>query len=138
MHATNVLALMQERDKLRARVVELEARLTTRETVNAGSYSVDLVSGDVRDGDQRVARLTPTERQVLGVLAAAPGSPVRYEWIGETVWPGLERDAVKRAVAVNLCRIRAKIDNWPIEPSGNGSKSRHFRTIAEYGVAFLP
>jgi two-component system phosphate regulon response regulator OmpR len=80
------------------------------ESIRFGPFVYHLVRGELRKG-QEVIRLTDREREMLRILAAAPGETVpRLSLAGQG-------DAVsERAVDVQVNRLRRKIERNPANP----------------------
>ncbi|RJF63779.1 response regulator [Rhodopseudomonas palustris] len=80
------------------------------ETIAFGPYVFHIERGELRQGDE-IVHLTDRERDMLRVLAAAPGETVpRGELTGGG--PG----ANERAVDVQINRLRRKIERDPANP----------------------
>lgn len=143
-HAVNLLAvnLARENERLAARVAELEAELTRLnrppERITLGDLEINLRSGVAWRGGSPVAALTPTERQLLVLLATSSPDIVSYTDIGRAIWPGVAIEDVQRSCMVHLSRMRDKLDPSPIELHGTMRQSRHFRTMQGYGIGVQP
>jgi two-component system phosphate regulon response regulator OmpR len=80
------------------------------ETVTFGPYVYHLERGELRNGDE-VVHLTDRERDMLRILASAPGETVpRGALTGSAV------NGNERAVDVQINRLRRKIERDPANP----------------------
>ena len=80
------------------------------ESVRFGQFVFHLVSGELRRGEEAI-RLTDRERDMLRMLAVAPGETVtRLALAGDGASPG------ERAVDVQVNRLRRKIETDPANP----------------------
>jgi DNA-binding response OmpR family regulator len=61
-----------------------------------------------------VARLTPQECQILGVLRQGGEHFMPLERIGSAIWPGQFPQDLKNSIAVPVCNMRRKIVGWPV------------------------
>ena len=82
-------------------------RRPLEETIEFAGLEIDVAHGEAR-WKGRDLQLTGRERQVLGVLAAAGGRPVRRETIYRRVW-GFTMARGDRSVDVNVTRLRGKL-----------------------------
>lgn len=80
------------------------------ETIAFGPYVFHIERGELRQGDE-IVHLTDRERDMLRVLAAAPGETVPR---GELTGGG--PNANERAVDVQINRLRRKIERDPANP----------------------
>ena len=81
------------------------------ESVRFGEFVFHIGRGELRRGDE-VVRLTDREREMLRVLAAAPG-----ETVPRMALAGTNGDSVnERAVDVQVNRLRRKIEHDPANP----------------------
>ncbi|MBI5132226.1 MAG: response regulator transcription factor [Rhodopseudomonas palustris] len=80
------------------------------ETIAFGPYVFHIDRGELRQGDE-IVHLTDRERDMLRVLAAAPGETVPR---GELTGGG--GNANERAVDVQINRLRRKIERDPANP----------------------
>ncbi|WP_322514243.1 response regulator transcription factor [Rhodopseudomonas palustris] len=80
------------------------------ETIAFGPYVFHIERGELRQGDE-IVHLTDRERDMLRVLAAAPGETVPR---GELTGGG--GNANERAVDVQINRLRRKIERDPANP----------------------
>ncbi|MCG6207942.1 response regulator transcription factor [Rhodopseudomonas sp. HC1] len=80
------------------------------ETIAFGPYVFHIDRGELRQGDE-IVHLTDRERDMLRVLAAAPGETVPR---GELTGGGA--NANERAVDVQINRLRRKIERDPANP----------------------
>jgi DNA-binding response OmpR family regulator len=103
-----------------ARIGELTARLeaiTRRTAILAASVGSVVVTGDVRidlaarqvEVAGQPIRLTPTEFELLGILAERPGSTVSRAQLMDRVW-GDAFVAVSRTLDVHMTRLRTKLN----------------------------
>lgn len=95
------------------------------EEVEMSGLVFNAARGELRDGDKRV-RLTEAELQLLTLLAARPGDPVRREDLAASTSAGLER-----SVDVQVTRLRRKIEPNPKEPI-------HIQTVRGVGYRLMP
>lgn len=82
----------------------------TLETVAFGPYVYHLERGELRQGDE-VIHLTDRERDMLRILAAAPG-----ETVPRGALTGGDGSVNERAVDVQINRLRRKIERDPASP----------------------
>jgi two-component system phosphate regulon response regulator OmpR len=80
------------------------------ETIAFGPYVFHIERGELRQGDETI-HLTDRERDMLRVLAAAPGETVPR---GDLTGGG--GNANERAVDVQINRLRRKIERDPANP----------------------
>ncbi|WP_424628038.1 response regulator [Bradyrhizobium sp. SYSU BS000235] len=80
------------------------------ESVAFGPYVYHLERGELRDGEN-VIHLTDRERDMLRILAAAPG-----ETVPRGALTGGDGNANERAVDVQINRLRRKIERDPANP----------------------
>ncbi len=80
------------------------------ESVCFGPFVYHLARGELRKGDE-VIRLTDREREMLRVLAVAPG-----ETVPRMALAGNGGTVSERAVDVQINRLRRKIENNPANP----------------------
>ncbi|ABE41105.1 response regulator [Rhodopseudomonas pseudopalustris] len=86
------------------------APATKAETIAFGPYLFHIERGELRQGEE-IVHLTDRERDMLRVLAAAPGETVPR---GELTGGG--GNANERAVDVQINRLRRKIERDPANP----------------------
>ena len=89
------------------------------ESVRFGAFAFHLGTGELRRGDANV-RLTDRERDMLRVLAHAPG-----ETIPRLALAGDAASANERAVDVQVNRLRRKIELDPSNPLDRADRARH-------------
>ncbi|MBN9594840.1 MAG: response regulator transcription factor [Afipia sp.] len=80
------------------------------ESVAFGPYVYHIERGELRDGD-KVIHLTDRERDMLRILAAAPG-----ETVPRAALTGGDGSVNERAVDVQINRLRRKIERDPANP----------------------
>lgn len=80
------------------------------EQVRFGPFVFDLARGELRKGDE-IVHLTDRERDMLRLLAAAPG-----ETVTRLALAGTGAAAGERAVDVQVNRLRRKIETNPANP----------------------
>jgi len=80
------------------------------ESVAFGPYVYHLERGELRNGDE-VVHLTDREREMLRILAAAPG-----ETVPRGMLTGNGANGNERAVDVQINRLRRKIERDPANP----------------------
>ena len=80
------------------------------EAISFGPYIYHLERGELRQGDD-IIHLTDREREMLRVLAAAPG-----ETVPRGALTGGDGTANERAVDVQINRLRRKIESDPANP----------------------
>lgn len=85
-------------------------RVETLELVAFGPYVYHLERGELRQGDE-VIHLTDRERDMLRILAAAPG-----ETVPRGALTGGDGSVNERAVDVQINRLRRKIERDPASP----------------------
>ena len=86
------------------------AVVPTAESVRFGPFVYHLARGELRKGDE-VIRLTDRERDMLRVLAVAPG-----ETVPRMALAGNGGTVSERAVDVQINRLRRKIETNPANP----------------------
>ena len=98
----------------------------TLEQVAFGPYVYHLDRGELRQGDE-VIHLTDREREMLRILAVAPGETVpRSALTGDGT-------VNERAVDVQINRLRRKIERDPANPAVPAGGARH--RLSPGGVA---
>ena len=97
--------------------------------VETDSFVIDLAAKRVtRDGTE--VRLTPTEWEIVELLARNPGKLISQRQLLQEVWgPQYERET--NYLRVYLAQIRRKLEREPSRP-------RHFITEARMGYRFVP
>jgi two-component system phosphate regulon response regulator OmpR len=80
------------------------------ESVRFGQFVFHIARGELRKGEQ-IIRLTDREREMLRVLAAAPG-----ETVSRLALAGNGGSVSERAVDVQVNRLRRKIERNPANP----------------------
>ncbi|CAL8968461.1 response regulator [Rhodoplanes serenus] len=80
------------------------------EQVRFGPFVFDLAQGELRKGDE-IVHLTDREREMMRLLAAAPG-----ETVTRLALAGTGQAAGERAVDVQVNRLRRKIETNPANP----------------------
>jgi two-component system KDP operon response regulator KdpE len=84
------------------------------DTVDVGTFAVDLAAGRVLRGDEPV-RLTPTEYHLLEVLARNVGRLVPQQQLLREVWgPGYEKET--HYLRVYVAQLRRKLEPDPAHP----------------------
>ena len=123
---------------------ELLARvnaLLRRSNVYAREPGADVfITADLRvDFDQHLAfkngqpvELTPTEFNVLALLARTPGKPISSSTILTKVWGNAYRDEV-HLLRVNIARLRRKIEDSAKQPRYVQTHSRQGYSLAAHG-----
>jgi two-component system phosphate regulon response regulator OmpR len=81
-----------------------------RESVRFGKFVFNIARGELRDGDD-VVRLTDREREMLRLLAQAPG-----ETVSRLILAGEGAAMSERAVDVLVNRLRRKLERNPANP----------------------
>jgi two-component system, OmpR family, KDP operon response regulator KdpE len=119
-------------DELLARMRAALRRSTPGEEealVETDAFTIDLAAKRVlRDGAE--VRLTPTEWEIVELLARNPGKLVSQRQLLQEVWgPQYERET--NYLRVYLAQIRRKLEPEPSRP-------RHFVTEARMGYRFVP
>lgn len=119
-------------DELLARLRAAERRgqpTTTAPVVETASFTVDLARRRVSRNGQEV-RLTPTEWQLLEILARHPGDVVgRREMLLELRGPHLDRET--HYLRVYIAQLRRKLEPNPANP-------RHLITEPGVGYRLVP
>jgi two-component system phosphate regulon response regulator OmpR len=82
----------------------------TIESIRFGPFMFHLRRGELRRGDE-IVHLTDREREMLTLLAAAPGETVPRQALGTDNGSGNER-----AVDVQINRLRRKVERDPANP----------------------
>jgi len=115
-----------------ASVVELIARLhavhrragnAAEKTLRVADVELDTVRGVATRAGRRL-RLTPTERDLLGVLMTSAPEVVAYRDILLAVW-GIDFDTGTNVLPVHISRLRTKLEA--------GGQSRMVHTVRELG-----
>lgn len=83
----------------------LAARGVPADTVSLGRLALDLASGELHDGDRKVA-LRPHEAGLLALLMHAREQPVARETVLAKVWDEDDQPSAK-AVDQSACRLRS-------------------------------
>jgi two-component system phosphate regulon response regulator OmpR len=86
------------------------AAMPAVESVRVGPFMFHIGRGELRRGDE-IVHLTDREREMLALLAAAPGETVPRQALGTDTGSGNER-----AVDVQINRLRRKIEQDPANP----------------------
>jgi two-component system KDP operon response regulator KdpE len=97
--------------------------------IETESFTVDLAAKEVRDGDGRPVRLTPTEWQVLEVLVRSEGKLVPQRQLLQEVW-GPNYETETNYLRVYLAQLRRKLEPDPSHP-------RHLITEPGIGYRFV-
>jgi two-component system KDP operon response regulator KdpE len=97
--------------------------------IETESFTVDLAAKEVRDGDGRPVRLTPTEWQVLEVLVRSEGKLVPQRQLLQEVW-GPNYETETNYLRVYLAQLRRKLEPDPSHP-------RHLITEPGTGYRFV-
>jgi two-component system, OmpR family, KDP operon response regulator KdpE len=97
--------------------------------IGTESFTVDLAAKEVRDGDGRPVRLTPTEWQVLEVLVRSEGKLVPQRQLLQEVW-GPNYETETNYLRVYLAQLRRKLEPDPSHP-------RHLITEPGIGYRFV-
>ena len=100
------------------KLIERGARLPSDEdqgVVQVGELEIDSAKASVRRAGTEIY-LTPTEIQILKLLARTPGRPVDIDTILMQVWKHPDRLGGPEMVKVNIRRLRHKIETDPTEP----------------------
>ena len=93
------------------RAIERAARGSIREV---GDLTIDLVERTVTTGS-RIAKLTPVESSIMGLLSDQPGRPVSREQIVQHLF-GSTHVGDSRACDVHMRNLRAKLHDDPTNP----------------------
>lgn len=105
-------------DELLARLrAALRRRPTGEELalVETPDFTVELAAKQVRDGDNRVIKLTPTEWHVLEVLVRNEGKLVSQRQLLKEVW-GPNYETETNYLRVYLAQLRGKLEPDPSQP----------------------
>jgi two-component system KDP operon response regulator KdpE len=94
--------------------------------VETATFTVDLASKEVRDGDGEHVRLTPTEWHLLEVLARNEGKLVPQRHLLQEVW-GPQYEKETNYLRVYMAQLRRKLEQDPAKP-------RHL--ITEPGIGY--
>jgi two-component system, OmpR family, KDP operon response regulator KdpE len=89
-------------------------------TVDTGDFVIDLAAKRVTHHDGSLVRLTPTEWQLLEVLARHRGRLVTSKQLLQQVWGGAY-DTETHYLRVYMAQLRRKLEPDPARP-------RHLRT----------
>ncbi len=102
-------------------LARLRAALRRRPTgeelalVETPDFTVELAAKQVRDGDNRVIKLTPTEWHVLEVLVRNEGKLVSQRQLLKEVW-GPNYETETNYLRVYLAQLRGKLEPDPSQP----------------------
>ena len=88
--------------------------IQTRSNVQINGFSLNLVKGLLKRGDQTIA-LTPKESKILALLIQNTGNLVTRKTLMEHVW---ETDYMgdTRTLDVHICWLRQKLEKHPQQP----------------------
>ncbi|TVQ97022.1 MAG: DNA-binding response regulator [Spirochaetaceae bacterium] len=106
--------LLLRAEKLIERGVRLSLDEET-DLIQVGELEIDAAKALVRRAGTAIY-LTPTEIQILKLLARTPGRPVDIDTILKQVWKHPDRLGGPEMVKVNIRRLRHKIETDPTEP----------------------
>jgi two-component system KDP operon response regulator KdpE len=104
-------------EELQARIVAVlrrvpaESDFTTSSRIDVGELHIDLVNRTVHVGEEEV-HLTPTEYDLLRLLATHPGKVITHQAILNQVW-GPEYEAMDHYVRVFVNQLRKKLRENP-------------------------
>lgn len=97
--------------------------------IATGELSIDLASRTVlREG--RPVHLTPTEWELLVVLATHGGKVMTHRQLFTRVWQGREHGDAQAHLRVHIAHLRQKIEQDPVRP-------RHLQTEIGVGYRFV-
>jgi two-component system alkaline phosphatase synthesis response regulator PhoP len=113
--------------RVRAVLRRVEGMRGAREIVRAGSIELDVARMRVLVDGRRV-ELTPTEFQLLAVLAAQPGRVFTRSQLLDAIH-GVAFDSYERAIDAHIKNIRRKIEPEPGAP-------RYLETVFGVGYRF--
>lgn len=114
--------------ELLARIDAILRRRFTRQssTIEVGSLSLDLLHHEVRINEDFL-KLTPTEFELLKVLAEFSGRVATLNQIMAKVWPGLQFDA-SSSIRVHITHLRKKLG--PLAPKIVSEAGIGYRLVA--------
>jgi two-component system, OmpR family, KDP operon response regulator KdpE len=121
-------------EELLARIRAVTRRATPTETsppaVRVGQHTVDLTNHTVTSVDADDVRLTPTEWQLLEILARNPGKLVSQRYLLQQVW-GQQYERETHFLRQHMAQLRHKLEDDPAHP-------RHLLTEPGMGYRFRP
>lgn len=97
--------------------VALRHAITTENSsplITCGDLVIDLVDRHVMRGDKEI-KLTPTEYEILKVLAQNIGKVLTQKYLLETVWGNINKDDT-HYIRVYIAQLRRKIEVNPGQP----------------------
>ncbi len=100
--------------RVRTVLRRVENKPADREVIRAGDLTLDIPRMQLRVGGREV-ELTPTEFQILSVLAAQPGRIFTRGQLLDAVH-GVAIESYERAIDAHIKNIRRKIEPNPREP----------------------
>jgi DNA-binding response OmpR family regulator len=100
--------------RVRTVLRRVENKPADREVIRAGDLTMDLPRMQLRVGDREV-ELTPTEFQILAVLAGQPGRIFTRAQLLDAVH-GVAIESYERAIDAHIKNIRRKLEPNPREP----------------------
>lgn len=106
------------RGELLARVRAALRRANTEDgspTVQSGDLTVNLADHEVQRAGEPVS-LTPTEYDLLKVLALRAGKVLTHQAIVRELWPSTYPDDAMHLLRVNISNLRRKVERDPIHP----------------------
>jgi two-component system, OmpR family, alkaline phosphatase synthesis response regulator PhoP len=100
--------------RVRTVLRRVENKPADREVIRVGDLTMDLPRMQLRVGDREV-ELTPTEFQILAVLAGQPGRIFTRAQLLDAVH-GVAIESYERAIDAHIKNIRRKLEPNPREP----------------------
>lgn len=107
--------LARIRSALRHYSMMQEDDIQLREPYTCGDLVVDLEKQRVLLAGEPV-KLTPSEYQILALLAQSYGNVVTYKTLTTAIWGPYADDSCTRTLRVNMANIRRKIERNPGKP----------------------
>lgn len=107
--------LARIRSALRHYSMMQEDDIQLREPYTCGDLVVDLEKQRVLLAGEPV-KLTPSEYQILALLAQSYGNVVTYKALTTAIWGPYADDSCTRTLRVNMANIRRKIERNPGKP----------------------
>lgn len=107
--------LARIRSALRHYSMMQEDDIQLREPYTCGDLVVDLEKQRVLLAGESV-KLTPSEYQILALLAQSYGNVVTYKALTTAIWGPYADDSCTRTLRVNMANIRRKIERNPGKP----------------------
>ncbi|MCS6907929.1 MAG: response regulator transcription factor [Anaerolineales bacterium] len=113
--------------RVRALLRRLEYERTVAQIIRAADLEIDLSAYSVRRGDEEI-ELTPTEFNLLSVMASQPGRVFTRLQLLEAV-QGVAYEGYERTIDAHIKNLRAKLEKDPKDP-------KYIQTVFGVGYRF--